>query len=67
MQQATGGSAGKTLSLTDVGRRVPLPGESAPPSRQRRFERPSERRSGEDRERRHRERAIAAWLRSLER
>ena len=40
----------------------PPPGETPSP-----FSRLSERRTDEERERRHRERAIASWLRSLSR
>lgn len=54
-------SQGRTLRLEGVGRRVPaVPDE--PPAR--RF-RPSAERGRFERERRHRERAIAAWLRDL--
>jgi hypothetical protein len=52
-------TTGRTLRMTDVR-------ESFRTERKARFV-PSEQRSSEDRERRHRERAIAAWLRDLAR
>ncbi len=50
---------GRTMRLTDVGGAVPK-------AKQGRFA-PSVERSLEERERRHRERAIASWLRDLSR
>ncbi len=50
---------GRTMRLTDVG-------GVAPKAKQARFA-PSVERSRQERERRHRERAIASWLRDLSR
>jgi hypothetical protein len=52
---------GRTMRLTGVGKSPP------PPAFMPQQARPSSRRSDEERERRHRERAIASWLRSLSR
>jgi hypothetical protein len=65
VSQETERTTGRTLRLTGVGTAVP-PGVTAPSWSQQR-PRPSARRSDEERERRHRERTIAAWLRSLNR
>lgn len=59
-------SQGRTLRLTGVGQRMPaVPEDPAPMGAVRR--RPSAERGRFERERRHRERAIAAWLRDLAR
>ena len=65
MGQQTEGSTGRTMRVTGVGTSVPASAMPASWSKQRPA--PSARRGIEARERRHRERAIAAWLRSLNR
>jgi hypothetical protein len=64
-QQASEGTTGRTLRIGGVGQTVPH--ASAPASWSQQRPRPSARRFDEERERRHRERTIAAWLRSLSR
>ena len=65
MQRTSGETTGRTMHVSGVGRT--LPASAMPSSWSQRSPRPSERRSDEDRERRARERTIAAWLRSLSR
>jgi hypothetical protein len=65
VSQRTDGLTGRAMRVEGVGNAVPR--ASTPPSWSRQRPAPSVRRSDEERERRHRERAIAAWLRSLNR
>jgi hypothetical protein len=63
--QRTDGPTGRAMRIEGVGHAISR--ATAPPSWSRQRPAPSVRRSDEERERRHRERAIAAWLRSLSR
>ena len=65
MSQQTEGSTGRTMRVAGVGKSMQA--MTASPSFASRRTAPSVRRSDEERERRHRERTIAAWLRSLNR
>ena len=65
MPQSSEQASGRTMRLTGAGKLNPS-GAVAPSWVQQR-PRPSARRTDEDRERRARERTIAAWLRSLSR
>jgi hypothetical protein len=58
-------STGRTMRVSGVGTSVPR--GAPPPAWSQPGTKPSARRSAEERERRHRERTIAAWLRSLNR
>ena len=64
-QQFTEDSGVRTYRLTGVGRSVPP--SAVPKAFTQQRPRPSALRTDEERERRHRERTISTWLRSLSR